>query len=66
VLAGCDTPSTVFKDDLHVLGTSAEIVIVGLPSKEASKAARAVEKDLEKLDHIGYTFGCAGPPNLCA
>ena len=60
VLAGCDTSSTVFKDDLDVLGTSAEIVIVGLPSKEASKAARAVEEDLEKLDHIGYTFGSAG------
>lgn len=60
VLAGCNTRSTVFKEDLDVLGTSAEIVIAGLPSKEAYEAARAVEKDLEKLDHIGYTFESAG------
>jgi len=60
VLAGCDQTSTVFKDDLDVLGASAQIVIVGLPSKEASKAARAVEKDLKKLDHIGYTFESVG------
>ena len=60
VLVACDRSSSVVKDDLDVLGISAEIVIVGLPGIEASKAVRAVEKDLESLDHIGYTFESAG------
>lgn len=58
-LAGCDTASDVFRDDLNVLGTSAEIVIVGLSPEAANNAARAVEKNLEQIDQIGYTFDSA-------
>jgi thiamine biosynthesis lipoprotein len=54
--AACDTSSGIFRYDLDVLGTSAEIVIAGLPAKKAHQVARSVEKHLEQLDHIGYTF----------
>ena len=59
-LLACDSTSNVFNDDLDVLGTSARIVVVGLPDEEAARAARAVEEELRKLDHIGYTFETDG------
>lgn len=59
VLAGCGAPATEFNYDLDVLGTSAHIVIEGLPAKEAHKAALVIANDLEQLDHIGYTFAPA-------
>ena len=59
-LSACEVPKPVFKDGLDVLGTSAEIVVVGLTDQQASKAIRAVEKDLERFDHIGYTLESTG------
>ena len=59
-LLACDSTSNVFNDDLDVLGTSARIVVVGLPDEEAAKVAREVEEELRKLDHIGYTFEGGG------
>lgn len=56
VLASCDRPSPVFKDDLDVMRTSAQIDIVGLRGNEAYKAARAVENEIDKLNQIGYAF----------
>lgn len=56
VLAACDTSLDEFRDDLKVLGATAEIVIVGVPSQKAAITARAVEKDLEMLTHVGYSF----------
>ena len=34
VLSACEVPRTVFKDDLDVLGTSADIVVVGLTDQQ--------------------------------
>jgi thiamine biosynthesis lipoprotein len=56
LLAGCEVPQTVFDDRISILGTNAEITIVGLPDAEAREAAVAVEQDLRRLDHVGYTF----------
>ena len=59
-LSACDSTSNVFNDDLDVLGTSARIVVVGLPDEEAADVAREVEEELRKLDLIGYTFQGGG------
>jgi thiamine biosynthesis lipoprotein len=59
-LSACEVPKSVFKDGLDVLGTSAEIVVVGLTDQQATNAIRAVEKDLERFDHIGYTLESTG------
>jgi thiamine biosynthesis lipoprotein len=56
LLAGCEVPQTVFDDRINVLGTNAEITIVGLSDAEAGEAAMAVEQDLRQLDHVGYTI----------
>jgi len=56
LLAGCEVPQTVFDDEINVLGTNARITIIGLSDAEAREAAVAVEQDLRKLDHVGYTF----------
>lgn len=56
VLASCERNGGVFEDELNVLGTFAQISIVGLSQEAAREAALAVEKDLEALDYIGYTF----------
>jgi len=57
---GCGRTSRVFDDKLDVLGTFANISIVGLPDAEAGGAAEAVEQDLRQLDHVGYTFVSEG------
>ena len=56
LLTGCEVPQTVFDDRINVLGTNAEITIIGLSDTEAREAAVAVEQDLKELDHVGYTF----------
>lgn len=57
---GCGRSPSVFGDKLDVLGTFADISIVGLPDAEARGAAEAVEQDLRQLDHVGYTFVSEG------
>ena len=56
LLAGCEVPQTVFDDRIKVLGTNAEITIIGLSDTDAREAAVAVEHELRVLDHVGYTF----------
>jgi len=56
LISGCERYQNVFNDKLEVLGTFAEITIVGLPNSEAKGAAQKVELDLRQLDHVGYTF----------
>lgn len=60
LFTGCERPQSVFKDKLDVLGTFAEITIVGVPDSEARGAAQTVERDLRQLDHVGYTFALEG------
>jgi len=58
--AGCGRSPSVVDDKLDVLGTFADIAIVGLPAEEAAGAVEAVEQDLSQLDHVGYTFMSKG------
>ncbi len=51
--ASCERTGGVFEDKLNVLGTFAQITIVGLSPEQANEAALAVEKDLLALDFIG-------------
>ncbi len=60
LVAGCGRSGEVFEEKLQVLGTFAQISIVGLPPEDAKQAALAVEKDLQALDFIGYTFETGG------
>jgi len=54
--SGCERGNGIFQDELDVLGTFAQITIVGMPETEARNVALAVEQDLKSLDYIGYTF----------
>ena len=56
LLSGCARNTGVFEYELNVLGTFAQISIVGLTTEEARTAALTVEEDLLALDSIGYTF----------
>jgi len=56
LVSSCERNGGVFEDELNVLGTFAQISIVGLQPVEARKVVLAVEKDLKALDFIGYTF----------
>jgi len=60
LVASCERNGRIFEDELKVLGTFGQISIVGMPPEAAEEAAQAVEKDLEVLDYIGYTFEAEG------
>ena len=60
LITGCERPQHIFDDRLDVLGTSADITLVGLSDSQARDAAQAVEQDLRQLDHVGYTFEAQG------
>lgn len=55
-LPGCDRENSIVEDELEVLGTFAQITIVGLPKERARAAALAVEQDLKSIGLLGYTF----------
>lgn len=52
----CERNGGVYEYELNVLGSFAQISISGLLPENANQAALAVEKDLQTLDYIGYTF----------
>jgi len=56
LVASCERNGGVFEDKLDVLGTFAQISIVGPSPEQAKEAALTVEKELQALDVIGYTF----------
>ena len=60
LVASCERNGGVFEDKINVLGTFAQISIVGLLPAKAKDAAITVEKDLLALDYIGYTFESEG------
>ena len=60
LVTSCERNRTVYEDQLNVLGTFAQISIVGLPPEKAKEAALTIEKDLLALDYIGYTFETEG------
>jgi thiamine biosynthesis lipoprotein len=60
LVASCERNGGVFEDKLNVLGTFAQISIAGLSPEQAKEAAATVEKDLQTLDYIGYTFEAEG------
>ena len=60
LIASCERNGGVFEDELKVLGTFGQISIVGMLPEEANDAALIVEKDLQVLDYIGYTFEAEG------
>ena len=60
LIASCERNGGVFEDEVKVLGTFGQISIVGMSPEEAKAAALIVEKDLQVLDYIGYTFEAEG------
>ena len=56
VTTSCERNGGVYEDQLNVLGSFAQISIAGMLPEDAKQAAYAVEKDLQSLDYIGYTF----------
>ena len=56
----CERNGGVYEDELNILGTFAQISISGMSPEAAKEAALAVEKDLQRLDFIGYTFEAEG------
>jgi thiamine biosynthesis lipoprotein len=56
----CERNGGVYEDQLNVLGSFAQISISGMQPEAARQAALAVEKDLQTLDYIGYTFEAEG------
>ncbi len=60
VVTSCERNGGVYEDELNVLGSFAQISIVGILPAAAKQAALAVEKDLQTLDYIGYTFEAEG------
>ena len=56
LVTSCERNGGVYEDELNVLGTFAQISIAGMVPENAKQAALAVEKDLQTLDYIGYTF----------
>jgi thiamine biosynthesis lipoprotein len=56
LLASCERNGGVYEDQLNVLGTFAQISIVGLEPEAAGRAASAAENELLALDFVGYTF----------
>jgi thiamine biosynthesis lipoprotein len=56
----CERNGGVYENELKVLGTFAQISIAGMLPDQAGEAALAVEKDLQTLDYIGYTFETEG------
>ena len=60
LVASCERNGGVFEEKINVLGTFAQISIVGLTPEQAKEAAVTVEKDLQALDYIGYTFEAEG------
>lgn len=60
LVTSCGRNRAVFEDELDVLGTFAQITIVGLDAEKAKEAALVIEKDLLALDYIGYTIEAEG------
>ena len=60
LITSCERNGGVFEDELNVLGTFGQISIVGMSPEASNEAALAVEKDLQALDYIGYTFEAEG------
>jgi len=56
VATSCERNGGVYEDELNVLGSFAQISIVGMLPENAKQAALVVEKDLLALDYIGFTF----------
>lgn len=52
----CERKLEIHEDQLSILGTFAQISIVGMTTEAAGSAARAAEEDLKALNAIGYTF----------
>jgi thiamine biosynthesis lipoprotein len=60
LIASCGRNGGVFEEKINVLGTFAQISIVGMPQQRAREAAAVVEQYLQALDNIGYTFAAEG------
>jgi len=60
LVTSCERNGGVYEDKLNVLGSFAQISISGMLPENAKQAALAVEKDLQTLDYIGYTFEAGG------
>ena len=60
LVASCERNGGVFEEKINVLGTFAQISIVGVSPEQAKQAAITVEKDLLELDNVGYTFKVEG------
>ena len=60
LITSCERNGGIFEDELKVLGTFGQISIVGMSPEAAKEAAQKIEKDLEALDYIGFTFEAEG------
>ena len=55
-LSGCGRQAEIYNGTMKILGSVANVSIVGLSEKEAKAAIDAVERELDQLDQIGYIF----------
>ena len=60
MLASCERNGGVHENELSVLGTFAQISIVGLTPEAATEAAHAAKQDLLALDYISDAYGAEG------
>ena len=56
LVASCERSGELVEDRIDVLGTFGQITLVGLPAEKTNEIVRVIEKDLQALDYIGYTF----------
>lgn len=56
LLASCSRNGGLVEDRIEVLGTFGQITLDGIPAEKSNEIVRGIEKDLQALDNIGYTF----------
>lgn len=56
LVTSCERNEGLVEHQIDVLGTFGQITLVGLAAKQANEVVRAIEKDLQALDDIGFTF----------
>ena len=56
LLASCERNEGLVEDRIEVLGTCGQITLDGIPAQKSEEIVHGIEKDLEALDNIGYTF----------
>jgi thiamine biosynthesis lipoprotein len=56
LLVSCERTGDLVEDSIDVLGTFGQITLVGIPKEKIDEVVGGIERDLQALDDIGYTF----------